>query len=336
MNHLEFVACFFKLKFKSKIFKSKEYMRNTLWALATVVILVQAGCSKKIDDVVVDASTPVIASGITVSSRTGTSFNIAWTAATDDATPASALQYKILYSTSNNISTAADANANGTMVQDWTTNLTSGTISSLQQVQAYYIAVLVRDTDLKVGIATVNTTTLCSGKRIFLATVSNAAFGGKAGADAACTAQKPVGITTAKAILSNNVATPNTRSLCNTTPTPPGTGGESCTSSNTYIFDWVLAASANVCTTDFENLVGTTNAFKALTTINSGVLSATPTKTFTGMNIAWGNSPGSNCSDWTSTTGTGIYGSAASNGSGFVSAGQYSCASPATLYCVEQ
>ena len=335
MNPIAITCRFPRLNSHQNVFIRKEMMRHTLGILLAIVVFAEIGCKKK-EEILDTVTTPVISSGLTVSSRTASSFAIAWSAASDDVTPASALEYKVVYSTSNNISDAATAEANGTVVQNWTTNLTSGTISSLQHVTAYYVAVLVRDADQKVGIATSNTTTLCSGKRIFLATVANGAFGGKAGADAACAAQKPAAITTAKAAISYNVAAPNTRTVCNTTATPPGSGGESCTSSNTYIFDWVYPASANICTSDSEALVGSTNSFKTLTTINSGVLSATATKTFTGMNIAWGNSPGSNCADWTSTAGTGLYGSAASNGSGFVSAGQYSCASPGTVYCVEQ
>jgi hypothetical protein len=191
--------------------------------------------------------------------------------------------------------------------------------------------------DQKIGIATVKTSTLCSGKRMYLATVSNGNLGGKTGADAICNAQKPSGVTTAKAMIAYNVAAPNTRTPCGNTPTPPMSGGQNCTASNTYEFDWVFAANSAICTSDLETLVGTTNGFKTLTSVNTTALATSATTTFTGMGIYWGTTTGLDCSAWTSTSGTATVGSATSSGSGFVSTGSfYSCASAGTIYCVEQ
>lgn len=289
------------------------------------------GCAKE-----EEAAIPKITSGITVSARTATSFSIAWSAATDEKTASTALEYKIYYSSSDNISSPEEAVLNGTMLLDWTANVTSGNLTSLTHSTPYYVIVLVRDEDQKIGLATVNTTTLCSGKRMFLANVPNGSFGGITGADAACAAQKPAGVTTAKAMISSNAANPNSRTVCNTTATPPGTGGENCLTSGTYTQNWVVGANTTLCTADYEGKVGTTNAFGSMSTGNNNTLSGTATTTFTGMNIYWGNSIGNNCANWSSTSGTATGGSAASNGSGLVASSFPSCGSAGTIYCVEQ
>ena len=89
------------------------------------------------------------------------SFWIEWTQATDQAD----LQYKIVRSISDNISTTEDAEANGTVVKDWTTDLcwsgstdktTSWELVGLANNTTYYYTVLVKNKAGKKAAYTVN------------------------------------------------------------------------------------------------------------------------------------------------------------------------------------
>lgn len=82
---------------------------------------------------------------ITASNVKAVKLTLSWTAATDDVTPQSFLQYKVVRSLSNNISTVDDAESNGTTVQDWVTNITSVTATGLSNNTLYYFNVLVQD-----------------------------------------------------------------------------------------------------------------------------------------------------------------------------------------------
>ena len=75
------------------------------------------------------------------------SVDVSWTAATDDATAPSSLQYKLVYSTSNNIDSASDAESNGTTALDWSAGVTSNTVEGLAPGTQYYFNVLVQDED---------------------------------------------------------------------------------------------------------------------------------------------------------------------------------------------
>ncbi len=75
----------------------------------------------------------------------GHTLSLNWTAATDDTTQQSDLVYKAVYSTSANIGTVANAEANGTIKQDWTANITSVEVTASTYDQNTYYAVLVKD-----------------------------------------------------------------------------------------------------------------------------------------------------------------------------------------------
>ena len=151
---------------------------------------------KKTDEATVDLETPSFSTAVSFSARTASTFTATW-AATDNVTVASNLSYKVVSFSSNNITTVADALANGTIVQDWTVNSLTANFSALTDSTNYYVSVLVRDTDGNTGISAGATTTLCSGKAMFLATVPNGNLGGASGADGICAAQKPAGFTSA-------------------------------------------------------------------------------------------------------------------------------------------
>ena len=82
---------------------------------------------------------------IATSELTYNSTKLTWTAATDLGTLAANLQYKIVFSTSNNITTVSDAETNGTAFGDWTNNITTSTVTGLTASTSYYFNVLVKD-----------------------------------------------------------------------------------------------------------------------------------------------------------------------------------------------
>jgi hypothetical protein len=89
--------------------------------------------------------TPGGSGAIATSGITSSSVTLGWTAGTDNVTPQASLQYKAVRSLSNNITTVATAEANGTTVVDWTTNITTATASGLAASTMYYFNVLVKD-----------------------------------------------------------------------------------------------------------------------------------------------------------------------------------------------
>ena len=82
---------------------------------------------------------------ISISAYTYNSISLSWTKATDNYAAQSALEYKVVRSLSNNISTVATAEANGTIVQNWTADINSATATGLTLNTLYYFNVIVRD-----------------------------------------------------------------------------------------------------------------------------------------------------------------------------------------------
>jgi hypothetical protein len=92
-----------------------------------------------------DSSPPAVGTGIVTSNVTSESIEFSWGAATDDVTAQPSLEYKVVFSASNNIGTIADAELNGTLIYDWIPNTLSATAFGLSPDTMYYLAVLVRD-----------------------------------------------------------------------------------------------------------------------------------------------------------------------------------------------
>jgi hypothetical protein len=74
------------------------------------------------------------------------SIDLSWTKATDDETPQEELEYRVFYSTKNDIDTVANAEAKGTEITDgWTKDIDSITASGLCQNTTYFFNVIVMD-----------------------------------------------------------------------------------------------------------------------------------------------------------------------------------------------
>ncbi len=82
---------------------------------------------------------------ITLNNILTNSITLSWTKATDDKTDQANLQYRAFYSTSENIYSVIDAEANGTSINDWTNDIDSIAANGLMQYTHYYFNVLVLD-----------------------------------------------------------------------------------------------------------------------------------------------------------------------------------------------
>jgi hypothetical protein len=93
-----------------------------------------------------DDTTPIVGnSGTIVLGGTSAYLNLNWTKATDTFTAQASLQYKVVKSLSNNVDTVANAEANGTIVQDWTLDINNTSATGLTGNTLYYFNVLVKD-----------------------------------------------------------------------------------------------------------------------------------------------------------------------------------------------
>lgn len=87
-------------------------------------------------------------SSITAKDQTYSSVTLRWSAAVDDISSASSMRYDIRYSSSDNISTLALAEANGTLSQTVTgvsSSTLEATVSDLALNSSYYFAIIARD-----------------------------------------------------------------------------------------------------------------------------------------------------------------------------------------------
>lgn len=113
--------------------------------------------------VITDTIAPIPTGAITTASITATGLTLNWPVATDNITESSTLFYKVVRSSTNNIATVAGATSFGTIIQDWSQNLTTKIVTELSGATTYYFAVLVRDTTGNQGIYTITTATTLDG-----------------------------------------------------------------------------------------------------------------------------------------------------------------------------
>jgi len=160
----------------------------------------------------VDSTPPVPGnSGTLTATNSGVNIVLTWTPATDTVTPQSSLEYTIFYSTSNNINTITNAEANGTVVgMSWSSNLTSKTVSGLTIGTTYYFNVAVKDAGLNKAVyTTVSKVPTVPTTDIILyaqGTSYTGNLGGRSGANAKCvaSANKPASYSNFAAFLSVN------------------------------------------------------------------------------------------------------------------------------------
>jgi hypothetical protein len=296
--------------------------------LIAAMVLMIYSCEKKS----LDVEKPTFETPVTFSAQTSNAMTLNWVAK-DDLSKDEDLSYKVVYSLIDNISTEADADANGTVLQDWALNVLTANMTALDMVTTYYVTVLVRDEKSNTAVSTGSSATLCTGKAIFLATVPNGNLGAPSGADTICAGQKPAGF--ASANFKAMVVDIATRRACYVT------GNDNCSSlGTTGRLNWVLGPSRTYCSSDYINRVGTTDANSYLNVPSPNSLSSTTVPVYTGLNAFWGTST-ENCSAFSSTVSTSQLGTpnGIENGTSqhsFITNGSGACTVAGKIYCVEQ
>lgn len=102
-----------------------------------------------------DASPPTAGSAITFAGTSATATSVSWGAASDDVTPQSSLQYKLVMASSGAAIAevdAANAVSGAGLVLDWSENALSANATSLSQGTTYWFAVVVRDGAGNMGV----------------------------------------------------------------------------------------------------------------------------------------------------------------------------------------
>jgi hypothetical protein len=116
-----------------------------------------------------------------------TSVSLAWTKSNDAVTLQEDLEYKVVYSGSDDITTPDDIDDHGTIIQDWTKDLEDKPVSSLTKGNTYYFNVAVRDA--KGNRAAYQRAKVDPLGVVYLfstGTLYNGNLGGRSGADAKC------------------------------------------------------------------------------------------------------------------------------------------------------
>ena len=83
--------------------------------------------------------------GLSVDRQLAEALEVSWDAASDRTTAASELEYLLVYSSSDNIDSVADAEGNGSVAVAWSAATLDGEITGLTYGTDYYVNVLVRD-----------------------------------------------------------------------------------------------------------------------------------------------------------------------------------------------
>ncbi|ETR70928.1 MAG: hypothetical protein OMM_02878 [Candidatus Magnetoglobus multicellularis str. Araruama] len=141
--------------------------RETLYYFS--VIVRDSGGNKALYDtirifitIVPDTESPIPGDGGTLNaSNAGSSgFVLAWTTASDNQTSLLNLQYRVYISTSNNMNSITDTEANGTAFGNWESGITTVTLSGLDMGTLYFVTVITKDmTGNKAKYNTISETT---------------------------------------------------------------------------------------------------------------------------------------------------------------------------------
>jgi len=93
-----------------------------------------------------DSVAPTVSNSVITSSViTDKGTTLGWNAATDDVTTQAYIEYKVVCSTAANIELALTAEQNGTVLKDWTPDITTYTVSGQTPNTIYYYNVLAKD-----------------------------------------------------------------------------------------------------------------------------------------------------------------------------------------------
>ena len=116
------------------------------------------------DPAVVKAPPTTGAAGlIQISNITSSTVSLSWTMATDDFSPQNTLQYRVYFSTTDNIDTIDKVLDNGTGFGGWATNIDNVTVSGLNSNTTYWFNVVVQDQEEKRAAYAMQSATLPIG-----------------------------------------------------------------------------------------------------------------------------------------------------------------------------
>ncbi len=126
---------------------------------------------------------------ITVTGLTDQGLTLNWTKATDSVWDQTTLQYKVVRSELNNVSTLdqIETQGNGTVIRDWTTNINTLAVTGLTRSKPYYFNVVVMDgAGNKAVYTAVSTTTLNTVYMFATTAYYRGGLGGRSGANGLC------------------------------------------------------------------------------------------------------------------------------------------------------
>jgi hypothetical protein len=127
---------------------------RVIWLVALISFLITAGCSGDKEGgnsssgnsaSAKDNISPTPGRKISATLTASKVIMVLWDASYDNETPKKDLQYKLIYSTRNNIGTVDSAEKNGTVVMGWTPGTLSRQVKGISPSNTYYFTALVRD-----------------------------------------------------------------------------------------------------------------------------------------------------------------------------------------------
>ncbi|MBD3274016.1 MAG: hypothetical protein GF372_01825 [Candidatus Marinimicrobia bacterium] len=109
------------------------------------LIVFLTGCNKNPSEPDLGAPSPGNSGILSYSNLTPTGFTLNWGPAVDDKSEQEVLEYKVFHSNLDNIANVTEMEDNGTIMQDWTQNITSKSMSGLDFTRYNFFNVAVRD-----------------------------------------------------------------------------------------------------------------------------------------------------------------------------------------------
>ncbi|MBI4406059.1 MAG: DUF1554 domain-containing protein [Deltaproteobacteria bacterium] len=279
---------------------------------------------------------PTVGTDIVFTSAAGVTM-ASWGAASDAITPATSLKYKLVYSTTQNIGTVADAEANGAVLLNWAVATLSHSLSELT-AGSYYVAVLVKNGAGIKALYSPQPLYIGGSKVLYTVSALSGNLGGVSGADSLCMSALPAGVTSAKALIGAG----SYRHACTTS---------FCSGGVSEHVDWVLYPNtqyirASIRRSDDRSntVIGTTNSAGVFASDLTNSVLNSPMVVYTGLNNDWTDST-NNCQNWTSPSGSssGTIGDSAGKGIGsgtspfMLNNGTSYCYTTSNhIYCAEQ
>jgi hypothetical protein len=140
--------------------ESGVIINNLSAAAHTITVESQDGSQQTYNITVITDTIPPQAGDISLSMAGTNHLSLTWPPAVDDNTPGPDLEYAVYMSSSDNISSIADAEANGSLLKSYTADSLSVNIQKLTPESSYYFAVIVRDLAGNKSIKRFNASTL--------------------------------------------------------------------------------------------------------------------------------------------------------------------------------